>query len=224
MSNGMMSIGESYMAKQWDVSTTASIDSIVLSLLTLPIGARRRLFQSWEARIVSLLARIFHFAPSCQSNLVGHIERQFHLGNEFYATFLDSSYHHGYACFPIDTTHEELGEGLEVAQQGKLSSLKTLLLTDGDSTSLITVLDISKHTFGGTAVYLAQQGGFHVTSIVSSEREKCVAEEKAAKMGVQGSVTFIVALSIEVFMELMMFNFLNNINIDFLGPPSECTL
>ena len=34
MSNGMMSIGKSYMDKQWDVGTTASIDSIVLSLLT----------------------------------------------------------------------------------------------------------------------------------------------------------------------------------------------
>ncbi|RHZ15261.1 hypothetical protein DYB31_006938, partial [Aphanomyces astaci] len=49
-SRGMLAIGESYMAKQWEA--LLPLDVVLTKLLKLPSDAKRKLFKSWDAKFV----------------------------------------------------------------------------------------------------------------------------------------------------------------------------
>ena len=52
MANGMLGIGESYMARQWE--SAIPLDEVLTRLMKLPSSSKRRMFSSWNARLVAL--------------------------------------------------------------------------------------------------------------------------------------------------------------------------
>lgn len=61
LTSGLLSIGESYCAGQWDTGPFMTLDVLITSLLSVPIASRRQLFYSWDARFVTLLARLLQY-------------------------------------------------------------------------------------------------------------------------------------------------------------------
>ena len=64
VNRGMLAIGESYMSGQWECCNTP-LDQVLTKLMKLPSDKKRKLFKSWNAKLVALGARVFNYqSPS----------------------------------------------------------------------------------------------------------------------------------------------------------------
>ncbi|ETV64070.1 hypothetical protein, variant 2 [Aphanomyces astaci] len=79
MSDGLVAIGESYVSGQWSlgpdvVDISIHVDTVVHRLLTLPVEARRDMYQSWPARWVSLATRVCQYPSSAACHVVDPVQ------------------------------------------------------------------------------------------------------------------------------------------------------
>jgi cyclopropane-fatty-acyl-phospholipid synthase len=177
MSNGMLAIGESYMAKQWESKT--DLDVVLYRLMALPSSAKRRMFKSWNAKMVALSARVFNYQSVARAGMVG--AHHYDEGNDFYAKWLDPALQYSCAYWkhtenlPAHKDAMRTPEALESAQIAKMRLI-------GDKLKLepgMTVLEIGCG-WGGLAVFLAKEYNVHVTGITISNEQLKGARERAA--------------------------------------------
>lgn len=135
MTSGMLAIGESYITRQWDTGkASSSVDQIVAALLSLPAAARRQIFHSWEARVVSLLARLLQYPSSCCGSLVGRIHEQADVGPELFAEYMDPSLHASFGIWDTETT------SLDEAQKNKFKLIASKLGLEVGGLNLRTMI------------------------------------------------------------------------------------
>jgi hypothetical protein len=100
LTSGLLSIGESYSAGQWDTGPSTTLDGLITCLLSVPIAARRQMFHQWDARLVSLLARFLQYPRSCQAAVVGGDLN--HLDFDFISNIREDSFlHPGFGLWKI---------------------------------------------------------------------------------------------------------------------------
>lgn len=180
MCNGMLAIGESYMAKQWEAQT--DLDVVLYRLMALPSASKKRMFSSWNSKLVALSARIFNYQSVARAGMVG--AHHYDEGNDFYAKWLDPALQ--YSCAYWKTTETaRTPEALESAQISKMRLI-------GDKLKLkpgMKVLEIGCG-WGGLAVFLAKEYGCHVTGITISNEQLKGAKERAAVNKVSDLTSF----------------------------------
>ncbi|RHY88924.1 hypothetical protein DYB37_011972 [Aphanomyces astaci] len=169
-SRGMLAIGESYMAKQWEA--LLPLDVVLTKLLKLPSDAKRKLFKSWDAKFVHLTGRVFNFQSPSRAGIVG--AHHYDIGNEFYKLWLDPWMQYSCAYFKdIPDTD------LDTAQVNKLHLIaKKLKMEPG-----MTVLEIGCG-WGGLGIFFAKHYGVHVTGITISNEQLKGARLQAEAEGV----------------------------------------
>ncbi|OQR88615.1 hypothetical protein THRCLA_10205, partial [Thraustotheca clavata] len=185
MSDGLVAIGESFVSGQWEVNPNGekSLDAIVVRLLTLPIEARREMYQSWYARFVSLAARIFNYPSSSAGLIVGPVSEMYDVGAGFQRHYYEVTYfYHGFGMWLSDR------DTLLEAQERTLHMIaEKLQLQPGDH-----VLDLNLASCGGVGCFLARFYQVHVDSIVSSEADRIIALQLAQSAGLTDQIQFIV--------------------------------
>ncbi|OQS00774.1 hypothetical protein ACHHYP_02714 [Achlya hypogyna] len=186
MSDGLVAIGDSFVSGQWEVNPSGqqSLDTIVLRLLTLPVEARREMYQSWYARVVSLAARIFSYPPSSAGLIGAPAADQYDVGPRFRQHYMAASPYlfHGFGLWasPHDTIVE--------AQERTLHMMaEKLQLQPGDH-----VLDVHLASCGGVGVFFAKFYGVRVLSVVSSARDEAIGQRLRHDVGLADEVQFLV--------------------------------
>lgn len=177
MNRGMLAIGESYMAGQWRIKEdTTTLDDVLTRLMSLPPASKRKLFKSWNARLVGLAARTFNYQSPARAGIVG--SHHYDLGNDFYNLWLDP--YMQYSCGYWKTARD-----LDSAQLDKLHLIaKKLKLEPG-----MTVLEIGCG-WGGLGCFLAKHYQVHVTGITISREQLKGAREWAERDAVSALTTF----------------------------------
>lgn len=198
MTSGMLAIGESYMAKQWDAGKGITLDNIIFNLLRLPAAARRQMFHSWEARIVSLLARLLLYPSSCAGSIVGPVHEQFDIGPAFYRDYLDPTLYTSFGIWKENDTEQTLQD----AQNSKFDLIATKLGLSKQSTADHYVLDLSFQAYGSVACYIAKNYAIRTLCIVTSLEEQEYGQSVVTHEGVDELVEFLV---IEGHDEVMRF-------------------
>ncbi|ETV95097.1 hypothetical protein H310_11380 [Aphanomyces invadans] len=167
---GMLAIGESYMAKQWEA--LLPLDVVLTKLLKLPSDAKRKLFKSWDAKFVHLSGRVFNFQSPSRAGIVG--AHHYDIGNDFYKLWLDPWMQYSCAYF------KDLPDtDLDNAQVNKLHLIaKKLKMEPG-----MTVLEIGCG-WGGLGIFFAKHYGVHVTGITISNEQLKGARIQAEAEGV----------------------------------------
>jgi cyclopropane-fatty-acyl-phospholipid synthase len=174
MANGMLAIGESYMAGQWEA--IAPLDQVLHKLMNMSSAQKRTMFKSWNSRFVALAGRVFNYQSVERAGIVGSFH--YDLGNDFYSLWLDS--HLQYSC-----GYWKDASSLEECQQHKMKLIcDKLHLEPG-----MTVLDIGCG-WGGLACFLAKTYGCHVTGITISNEQLKGARRRAAVDGVTELTSF----------------------------------
>ncbi|EQC25170.1 hypothetical protein SDRG_16953 [Saprolegnia diclina VS20] len=186
MSDGLVAIGDSFVSGQWEVNPNGqqTLDSIVLRLLTLPVEARREMYQSWYARVVSLAARIFSYPPSSAGLIGAPVAEQYDVSATFRQPYMASSpyFFHGFGLWasPHDTVVE--------AQERTLHMMaEKLQLQPGDH-----VLDLHLASCGGVGVFFAKYYNVHVLSILGSRSDEAIAVKIAQRAGLTDQVHRLV--------------------------------
>jgi cyclopropane-fatty-acyl-phospholipid synthase len=180
MANGMLAIGESYMAKQWE--SKIPLDQLLFRLMKLPSASKKRMFSSWNARFVALSARLFNYQSVARAGIVG--SHHYDLGNDFYNQWLDPNLQYSCAYWK-DVDVNTSPEALAAAQERKMRLI-------GDKLNLkpgMKVLEIGCG-WGCLAVFLAKEYGCHVTGITISNEQLKGARERAAKDKVSDLTSF----------------------------------
>ncbi|EQC26189.1 hypothetical protein SDRG_15993 [Saprolegnia diclina VS20] len=167
---GMLAIGESYMAKQWE--SLIPLDQLLTKLLLLPSDSKRKLFKSWDAKLVALGGRLFNYQSPSRAGIVG--AHHYDIGNDFYKLWLDPWMQYSCAYFK-DLPDTDLDQ----AQENKLHLIaKKLKMEPG-----MTVLEIGCG-WGGLGIFFAKHYGVHVTGITISNEQLKGARLQAEKEGV----------------------------------------
>lgn len=175
VNRGMLAIGESYMAKKWDVKDT-KLDLVLTKLMLLPSDKKRKLFKSWNAKVVALAARVFNYQSPSRAGIVG--AHHYDLGNDFFKLWLDPNMQ--YSC-----GYWKEATDLNTCQINKLHLIaKKLKLEKG-----MTVLEIGCG-WGGLACFLAKHYGVKVTGITISNEQLKGAREWAERQGVSKLTSF----------------------------------
>ncbi|TMW56092.1 hypothetical protein Poli38472_008740 [Pythium oligandrum] len=176
MNRGMLAIGESYMAKKYDATTP--LDQVLTRLLNLPTEKKRKLFKSWDARLVGLGARIFNYQSPSRAGIVG--SHHYDLGNDFFKLWLDPHMQYSCAYFKDAAPND-----LDKAQENKMHMIaQKLKLEPG-----MRVLEIGCG-WGGLACYLAKNYNVHVTGITISNEQLKEARKWAEREGVSHLTSF----------------------------------
>jgi cyclopropane-fatty-acyl-phospholipid synthase len=166
---GMLAIGESYMAKQWEA--LIPLDQVLTKLMQLPPDAKRKLFKSWDAKINHVAGRIFNYQSPSRAGIVG--AHHYDIGNDFYKLWLDPWMQYSCAYFKDVPDHD-----LDQAQVNKLHLIaKKLKMEPG-----MTVLEIGCG-WGGLGIFFAKNYGVHVTGITISNEQLKGARIQAEKEG-----------------------------------------
>lgn len=177
VNNGMLGIGESYMAKKWDA--IIPLDVLLTKLLSMPVEKKRKLFKAWNSKFVALGAHVFNYQSPSRAGIVG--AHHYDLGNDFFKLWLDPYLQYSCAYFKGVTDLTDLDK----AQQNKLKLI-------GDKLKLepgMRVLEIGCG-WGGLACYLAKNYGVHVTGITISNEQLKGAREWAEREGVSHLTSF----------------------------------
>ncbi|KAH9111377.1 hypothetical protein LEN26_011267 [Aphanomyces euteiches] len=184
MSDGLVAIGESYVSGQWSLHPRSenTLDGILFRLLTLPVEARREMYQSWSARLVSLSTRLFYFESSAASHIIGPATTQFDFGPSFRRRYLGPYMHQSFGLW-TDLTDNDL----EMAEDRSLRLIaQKLNLTPGH-----VVLDLHLDSAGGVGCFLAHKFRVQVISIVRTMQERLAALHLARQHNIQSHVQFL---------------------------------
>jgi cyclopropane-fatty-acyl-phospholipid synthase len=177
VNRGMLAIGESYMAKKWEA--IIPLDEILTRLMLLSSDKKRKLFKSWNSKMVALSARVFNYQSPSRAGIVG--AHHYDLGNDFFQLWLDP--YMQYSCAYFKDVKKD--DDLDQAQLNKLHMIaKKLKLEPG-----MRVLEIGCG-WGGLGCFLAKHYKVHVTGITISNEQLKGAREWAKKEGVTDLTSF----------------------------------
>jgi cyclopropane-fatty-acyl-phospholipid synthase len=177
VNRGMLAIGESYMAKKWEA--IIPLDELLTRLLLLPVEKKRKLFKSWNSKLIGLGAHIFNYQSPSRAGIVG--AHHYDIGNDFFKLWLDPYMQYSCAYWKGITDMSDLDK----AQEQKLHMIaQKLKLEPG-----MRVLEIGCG-WGGLACFLAKNYGVHVTGITISNEQLKGAREWAAREGVSHLTSF----------------------------------
>ncbi|ETV64071.1 hypothetical protein, variant 3 [Aphanomyces astaci] len=184
MSDGLVAIGESYVSGQWSlgpdvVDISIHVDTVVHRLLTLPVEARRDMYQSWPARWVSLATRVCQYPSSAACHVVDPVQHD--------PLDDDDSVCRVFGTYQGRGLWQD-GDTLNMAQDRALHAMALKLsLTRGH-----LVLDLNLGYGGGVGCFLATQFHVQVISIVQSRHEQIAAIQLAQQANIESHVQFIL--------------------------------
>ncbi|MBN2568211.1 MAG: cyclopropane fatty acyl phospholipid synthase [Deltaproteobacteria bacterium] len=169
-SRGILAIGESYMAKQWD---SPHIDRVMAKLFSMPSEKKRRLFSSWKTKL--LLSIYMLCNQQRRTKEIEVAEKHYDLGNGFFQSWLDKNmqYSCGYWNGAMTLDEAQLAKMTMIAQKLKLSPG-------------MTVLDIGCG-WGGLGRFLVKKYGVKVTGINISKEQTVWCRDKVIEEGLQDS-------------------------------------
>ncbi|MBQ1443649.1 MAG: class I SAM-dependent methyltransferase [Renibacterium sp.] len=172
--NGLIGLGESYMAREWEAADLAALMTVFASrvsqLIPQPLQALRGLILPQQPRR----------ERNTEANTRSNISRHYDLSNELFAEFLDSSMSYSSALFgSLDAP--PFGD-LEAAQHAKIDRLLDLAGV-GQGTRLLEI-----GTGWGELALRAARRGAQVYSVTLSSEQKELAEQRIADAGFADSV------------------------------------
>ncbi|MFF2317403.1 class I SAM-dependent methyltransferase [Arthrobacter sp. NPDC058097] len=177
--NGLIGLGESFMAGDWEASDLAGVLEVFASsvdtLIPVPLQKLRSLY----------LPRAPRQERNTEQNTRGNISRHYDLSNELFASFLDSTMSYSSALFPASAGQlTELGwEALASAQQAKIDRLLDKAGV-GEGTRLLEI----GTGWGELALRAAARGATVYTVTLSSE-QRALAQQRIEEAGFSGQVT-----------------------------------
>jgi cyclopropane-fatty-acyl-phospholipid synthase len=177
--NGLIGLGESFMAGDWEASDLAGVleafASSVDTLIPVPLQKLRGLY----------LPRAPRQERNTEQNTRGNISRHYDLSNELFGNFLDTTMSYSSALFPASAGPlSEVGwDALAAAQQGKIDRLLDKAGV-GEGTRLLEI----GTGWGELALRAAARGATVYTVTLSSEQQ-ALAQRRIGEAGFSGQVT-----------------------------------
>ncbi|GAB4174171.1 MAG: cyclopropane-fatty-acyl-phospholipid synthase family protein [Wenzhouxiangellaceae bacterium] len=174
---GSIGVAESYMLGHWEADD-------LIALIRLMVRNREVIDGIDEhglARLATPLRKAAHWLNrNSRSGSRRNIAAHYDLGNDFFATFLDSSWMYSCAIF------EQPSMTLAEAQTAKLDRIcRKLRLSAQDR-----VLEIGTG-WGGFALHAARHYGCHVTTTTISRQQHELAAERIRQAGLQDRITLL---------------------------------
>jgi len=164
--DGMLGIGESYMAGKWD---SPHVDVVIGKLMTLPSTEKRKIFNSWRNKAIIGAATAIN--PQRRDKEMEVAVKHYDLGNNFFQSWLDP--HMQYSC-----GYWKTAKTLAEAQRAKMKLVADKLhLRPG-----MRVLDIGCG-WGGLGRYLIKEHDVSVTGVNISAEQMKWCDEKAVREG-----------------------------------------
>ncbi|MFC9353102.1 class I SAM-dependent methyltransferase [Arthrobacter sp. NPDC057013] len=176
--NGLIGLGESFMAGDWEASDLAGVLEVFASsvdtLIPLPLQKLRSLY----------LPRAPRQERNTEQNTRGNISRHYDLSNELFASFLDATMSYSSALFPSAGGLSGVGwDALAAAQLAKIDRLLDQAGV-GEGTRLLEI----GTGWGELALRAAARGATVYTVTLSSEQQ-ALAEQRIEEAGFSGRVT-----------------------------------
>ncbi|MFC9771104.1 MULTISPECIES: class I SAM-dependent methyltransferase [unclassified Pseudarthrobacter] len=177
--NGLIGLGESFMAGDWEASDLAAVLEVfaasVDSLIPMPLQKLRTLY----------LPRTPRQERNAEQNTRSNISRHYDLSNELFANFLDTTMSYSSALFPsgagpLDSV--DFGV-LAEAQQAKIDRLLDKAGV-GEGTRLLEI-----GTGWGELALRAAARGATVYSVTLSSEQQALAQARIADAGYADKVT-----------------------------------
>jgi cyclopropane-fatty-acyl-phospholipid synthase len=177
--NGLIGLGESFMAGDWEASDLAGVLEVFASsvdtLIPVPLQKLRSLY----------LPRAPRQERNTEQNTRGNISRHYDLSNELFGNFLDATMSYSSALFPASAGR--LAEvGWDVLAAAQLAKIDRLLdkAGVGEGTRLLEI----GTGWGELALRAAARGATVYTVTLSSEQQ-ALAERRIEEAGFSGQVT-----------------------------------
>ncbi|WP_248760315.1 class I SAM-dependent methyltransferase [Pseudarthrobacter sp. SSS035] len=177
--NGLIGLGESFMAGDWEASDLAGVLEVfaasVDTLIPAPLQRLRTLY----------LPRTPRQERNEEHNTRSNISRHYDLSNELFSNFLDTTMSYSSALFPLsDGALESVPwDALAEAQQAKIDRL----LDKAGVGSGTRLLEIG--TGWGELALRAAARGATVYSVTLSSEQRALAQERIAAAGYADQVT-----------------------------------
>jgi cyclopropane-fatty-acyl-phospholipid synthase len=177
--NGLIGLGESYMAGDWEAPDLAGVLEVFASsvdtLIPVPLQKLRNLY----------LPRAPRRERNTEQNTRGNISRHYDLSNGLFASFLDPTMSYSSALFPASADRlSEVGwDALAAAQQAKIDRLLDKAGV-GKGTRLLEI----GTGWGELALRAAARGATVYTVTLSSEQQ-ALAQQRIEEAGFSGQVT-----------------------------------
>ena len=177
--NGLIGLGESYMAGDWEASDLAAVLEVfaasVDTLVPAPLQKLRSLY----------LPRTPRQERNAEQNTRSNISRHYDLSNELFSNFLDSTMSYSSALFPekAGPLSSVAWEFLAEAQQAKIDRLLDKAGV-GEGTRLLEI-----GTGWGELALRAAARGATVYSVTLSSEQQALAQSRIADAGFADRVT-----------------------------------
>ena len=177
--NGLIGLGESFMAGDWEASHLAAVLEVFASsvdtLIPVPLQKLRSLY----------LPRAPRQERNTEQNTRGNISRHYDLSNELFANFLDGTMSYSSALFPASEGQlaEVDWDALAAAQHAKIDRLLDKAGV-GEGTRLLEI----GTGWGELALRAAARGATVYTVTLSSEQQT-LAQQRIEEAGFSGQVT-----------------------------------
>ena len=177
--NGLIGLGESFMAGDWEASDLAGVLEVFASsvdtLIPVPLQKLRSLY----------LPRAPRQERNTEQNTRGNIARHYDLSNELFSNFLDTTMSYSSALFTAGAGPlPEVGwDALASAQRAKIDRLLDKAGV-GEGTRLLEI----GTGWGELALCAAARGATVYTVTLSSEQE-ALAQQRIEEAGYSGQVT-----------------------------------
>lgn len=177
--NGLIGLGESFMAGDWEASDLAGVLEVFASsldtLIPVPLQKLRSLY----------LPRAPRQERNTEQNTRGNISRHYDLSNELFSNFLDTtmSYSSGLFTAGAGPLPEVGWDALASAQQAKIDRLLDKAGV-GQTTRLLEI----GTGWGELALRAAARGATVYTVTLSSEQQS-LAQQRIEEAGYSGQVT-----------------------------------
>ncbi|WP_219816704.1 class I SAM-dependent methyltransferase [Arthrobacter sp. ZGTC131] len=177
--NGLIGLGESFMAGDWEASDLAGVLEVFASsvdtLIPVPLQKLRSLY----------MPRAPRQERNTEQNTRGNISRHYDLSNELFSNFLDTTMSYSAALFPAGAGPlPEVGwDALAAAQQAKIDRLLDKAGV-GEGTRLLEI-----GTGWGELALRAAARGATVYSMTLSSEQQALAQQRIAEAGYSGQVT-----------------------------------
>ncbi|KAI8815452.1 Mycolic acid cyclopropane synthetase-domain-containing protein [Cladochytrium replicatum] len=172
--------GESYMYNEVDVDNLAEL--LKLFILNREHYSEMNLL---PAGLNGAVNAIVHSPiPNTIMNALSNIQAHYDLGNEMFASFLDSTM--TYSCPIWDTTNPE-SDTLEKAQYRKIHAM----ISKGQVSPNDHVLEIGTG-WGALSIECVKLTGCRVTTLTLSKEQKLLAEERIRAAGFEDKITVML--------------------------------
>jgi cyclopropane-fatty-acyl-phospholipid synthase len=177
--NGLIGLGESFMAGDWEASDLAGVLEVFASSVDTLIPVSLQKLRSLY------LPRAPRQERNTEQNTRGNISRHYDLSNELFANFLDSTMSYSSALFPASAGQPaEVGwDALAGAQRAKIDRLLDKAGV-GEGTRLLEI----GTGWGELALRAAARGATVYTVTLSSEQQ-ALAQQRIEEAGFSGQVT-----------------------------------